>query len=332
MSTRLSLLGITASISLVLFLYGLVHICTHYGIFSGSQQRGFSPLYTGQPSSVSISQELEQIAKSQLQPWIGYQMNQSDVKDYAKRKEYLYVVEIKNGTLHIPEYVDKEFEYNQNVEPLVTVIQQILKEENNIQDTFLFLNLLDEPRNPNKVRCQQTGMWNKIEKYHGFPLSLIEESKDMPWFPILSPAKISDCFEDILVPFGDLLEPLKLEEMRKTTPTCEKWNTTKRLMTALFRGSPTGHSFKEGRNHRLALIKACDNEQSRYLRNYLAHSSSMEDLLSLFPEGGPLCDAALTHQVDLNISDVSSPIYFLPMKVWEEITFFCIGYRWQFLF
>ncbi|GJD12709.1 hypothetical protein Gasu2_67820 [Galdieria sulphuraria] len=273
MVTRyLSRFRIVAFISLLLFLYGLVYLHTHYDLFHYLQQRReSSQLSTKQPLlvPVSISLELKQIAQSQIQPWIGYKMNRSDVENFAKRKGYLYVVEINNGTLHIPEYIDKEFEYNQNVEPLIAVIQQILLEENNIQDTVLFLNLLDEPRNPNKIRCQQTGIWNKIENYHGFPLSFLEmEDKDMPQFPILSPAKISQCFEDILVPFGDLLELPKLAEMRSTIPSCYEgglWNVTNRLMTAIFRGSPTGHSLREGRNHRLSLIKACDNEQSRHM-------------------------------------------------------------------
>lgn len=322
---RLSTIGIIFLVSLVCILYGLVKLYTTYETNRHQPQPlDSSPLY----NPTSPLWELQQIAKFQIEPWIGFQMNKSDVKDYAKRKAYLYVLEINNGTVHIPEYIDKEFEYNANVEPLISVIQQILLEDNAIQDTVLFLNLLDEPRNPNKTRCQETKTWDKIAQYHGLPLSFLETEQDIPWFPILSPATISNCFHDILVPFGDILEPNKLAEMSNTNRTVCEWQNKSRLYTAIFRGSLTGHSVQQGRNHRLALIDACDNVSSRYLRNYLANSSLYDkNWQSLFPDGGPLCDAALSQSVELEnkeMNSISSSSYFLPMSAWEQITYFVL--------
>jgi len=286
-------------------------------------------------SSQSVLLELEQLAKSQVEPWYGFQMNKSDVKDYAQQKTYLYVVEIINGTMHTPEYIDKELDLNSNVRPLLAVIEQILRQGNHsIRDTVLFLNLLDEPRNPNKTRCQQTGVYDQIEKYHGLPLSSLDHS--VPWFPILSPAIIPNCFQDILVPFGDILEPDRLTAMRTSStnqPPCEWSNAAskKRLSTAIFRGSLTGHSVKEGRNHRMRLVQSCDNESSRYIRKLLANLSSSSgqntlDKFSFFSndsiglDNPPLCDAAFSQSLENIREDIASSSYFLPMSMWQQVT------------
>eukprot|EP00871_Galdieria_phlegrea_P001552 jgi/Galph1/2398/GphlegSOOS_G1060.1 len=280
----------------------------------------------------TVQEHLQMFADSELKYWKGRTFNYSQVESFSKEKSHLFVVEIRNGVLYIPEYVDTEQDLKGNGNPLIAVIERILKEgSHNIRDTVLFINLLDEPRIPDKLHCEESEMWSSIKDHHGIPLTFFEIPSHLPEFPILSPTKISSCFKDILVPFPEMLDENLLKELRNSNNLqhhCEWTEPLKRIKTAMFRGSLTGKSVKEERNHRFALAKACDNEESRRLRNYLAaNNSSYEDLRTEFGDG-PLCDAAFNDgigQLDENTSMVlESPSYFIPLDKWDGITYFIL--------
>ncbi|GJD12357.1 hypothetical protein Gasu2_64470 [Galdieria sulphuraria] len=101
-----------------------------------------------------IYEELETLTKSQIWPWKHAKLNKSR---------------------------DSKVE------------QTILEEDNDIQDTILFLNLLDEPRLPDSDHCSSSGVFKEIESFHGFSLSNLHSLQEALVFPILSTAKIRIC-------------------------------------------------------------------------------------------------------------------------------------------
>eukprot|EP00871_Galdieria_phlegrea_P004843 jgi/Galph1/535/GphlegSOOS_G5221.1 len=317
---RSKVFSISLYLCCILFLFS--------ALFHGSRYlRKFTRQLGDHTVGPTVQEELSHFAFSQLEYWRGKTFNASNIEQYDIHKSYVFVAKVENSSLHIPEYVDQEHEYVNNIKFLLNAIQEILKEDNDIKDTVLLFNLLDEPRLPNKARCLESGMLDNIRQHHGLSLDLLETEKKLADFPILSPAVIPFCFHDILVPFGDLLDPVSVKSWRANAINMCNWsNSMKRMKTALFRGSLTGNSLENGRNHRLKLAKLCDNNESLQWRNALAKNCcdfSVQEPL----EDGPLCDVAFTEQAELrkeNISHFASPAFYIPMQQWDRLTYFIL--------
>ncbi|GJD12356.1 hypothetical protein Gasu2_64460 [Galdieria sulphuraria] len=103
-----------------------------------------------------------------------------------------------------------------------------------------------------------------------------------------------------------------------------QWESQSRLKTALFRGSLTGYSVPENRNHRLKVAQMCDNNESRILREYLKEGN-FSNLYARFKDG-PLCDAAFTEAFEwlAYAENLTSPKFSIPMERWDEISYFVL--------
>jgi len=103
-----------------------------------------------------------------------------------------------------------------------------------------------------------------------------------------------------------------------------QWEPESRLKTALFRGSLTGWSVDQNRNHRLKVARMCDNEESRSLREYLKEGNFI-NLRAKFQDG-PLCDAAFNDAMEwLSYAEnITSPNFSIPMDRWDQISYFVL--------
>ncbi|GJQ09980.1 hypothetical protein GpartN1_g1771.t1 [Galdieria partita] len=303
---------------LLLFMASLVFVL--YKRQAVSRRRQLTVYYQEREHN-DIYEELTTLAKSQIWPWKHAKFNKSYVRDFFDRTPHLYVVEIRNSSIQIPSYVDQHHTYKGNIKQFLYTLETLLKEHNDIQDTILFLNLLDEPRLPDCDHCSSSGVFKEIESFHGLPLSNLDCLKESVIFPILSTAKISPCFRDILFPFNELLDQNLLDSLAHVRQNVCQWEPQSRLKTALFRGSLTGHSVAENRNHRLKVARICDSNESRILREYLKEGN-FSNLYAKFQDG-PLCDAAFNEAFEWlpYVKDLTSPKFSIPMERWDEISY-----------
>eukprot|EP00871_Galdieria_phlegrea_P005422 jgi/Galph1/5881/GphlegSOOS_G4420.1 len=292
---------------------------------SFAKQKNFLGRESYLPSTSSTQAELFELAKSQIWPWKNAKLNFSDIREFCERNEYLYVVEIKNSKISVPSYVDRKHSHVNNIKQFLSTLEEILNEVNDIMDTVLLINLLDEPRLSDRPHCRSSGLLEQVEAFHGFPTSYIKEiPDDLALFPVMSHAVIPGCFNDILIPFDELLNAVYLQSLRRSQHKVCQWSVQDRLKTAFFRGSLTGHSVKEGRNHRLKVARMCDNNESRVLREFLTRKN-YKNLTGKFGDG-PLCDVAFNEAFESYkyADDLTSPSYFIPMEVWEQLTYFVL--------
>jgi len=136
-----------------------------------------------------ICEELRTLAELQISSWKYARFNKSLVREFFDKNRDLYVVEVKNSTAQVPSYVNQNHDFKGNIPKFLETLNVMLQEENSIQDTILFLNLLDEPRIPDKFRCSSSGFLKEIESFHGLPLSFLQSSEENIGFPILSSTK-----------------------------------------------------------------------------------------------------------------------------------------------
>lgn len=211
-----------------------------------------------------LSEKLRRSIEEDFRVWKNWtNLSTARALETSRANRYVVVLKVENGRLVRKSGISEDF---WSIHRLITIMNWILElaKSKGLQDYILpdgyvlAINGGDEPVLPafSTPSCQGSGLFQETQTLHGFPTGAYAHRPREPLFPVLSATKIPGCFDDILFPHVDLLS---LETYGRNSQGVRQIDEQARPV-AIWRGSTTGFGFREGRNHRLRLVRHCHSQ------------------------------------------------------------------------